>query len=391
MKGSLMRRFNNERGLTLIEMMIAMFVFGAVLAGALAFLRAQGRSFSLGSQRVMMIQNARFGLNELEKDLRTAGAGAPDIQPQLIYLGPSVVAFNANYLTNTPGDVFAVYYNPDAPDASIQALTQTQRLTIPTTSFSYPDTTYTVSGINSPAEMIAFWFSPDSTTPRTDDYILFRQVNNLTPEVVSRNILATAGVPFFQYYWQWTDPFGGGSTITAVPSASLPLMHSVKIHLSIADTGVVAKIDSVRAVRVSFTITNGLTGASERQRAYTRYIRLPNVGLAVKKTCGDAPILGTGVTVAWDAVAGGVDVQWNEATDEAGGEKDIERYVIWRKQSSDPAFGDAYLSIPAAGTATYTYTDRDVTSGTTYVYALAAEDCTPSLSTQAVSGAVTIP
>ncbi|HJQ64840.1 MAG TPA: prepilin-type N-terminal cleavage/methylation domain-containing protein, partial [Gemmatimonadales bacterium] len=117
-----LHRIRNERGLTLLEMMIALVVFSFVLAGALAFLRAQGRSFTLGSQRVAMLQNARFAFDELDKDLRTAGAGAPDIQPQLIYVAGSVVAFNANYLTNTPGDVFAVYYNPDAPNGSTDAV-----------------------------------------------------------------------------------------------------------------------------------------------------------------------------------------------------------------------------------------------------------------------------
>ena len=386
-----MRRFGNERGLTLIEMMIAMIVFGAVLAGALAFLRAQGRSFSLGSQRVLMIQNARFGLNELEKDLRTAGAGAPDIQPQLIYLDASIVAFNANYLTNTPGDPFAVYYNPDAPNNSIDALTKADRLTLPTTSFAYPDTTYSVSGVNSSAEMIVFYFVADSTTSRTDDYVLYRQVNNLAPELVSRNILQTTGLPFFQYFWQATDPFSGNSTVTPVPPASLPLKHTKAIHLSLADTGSFAKIDSVRAVRVNFTVTNGLTGSAERKRTFTRYIRLPNVGLANKKTCGDAPIFTSAVTATWNAGLGGVDVKWNASTDELGGEKDIERYVIWRKLDTDPDMGDAYLALPSAGTASYTYTDRDVVSGSKYQYAVAAEDCTPTLSSQVASALVTIP
>ena len=46
----------NERGLTLLEMLIALVVFSAVLAGALGFLRAQGRSFTLTTQRVAFRQ-----------------------------------------------------------------------------------------------------------------------------------------------------------------------------------------------------------------------------------------------------------------------------------------------------------------------------------------------
>jgi prepilin-type N-terminal cleavage/methylation domain-containing protein len=242
-----LHRIRDERGLTLLEMMIALVVFSFVLAGALAFLRAQGRSFSLGSQRVAMLQNARFAFDQLDKDLRTrtAGAGAPDIQPPLIYLAGSVIAFNANYLTNTPGDVFAVYYNPDAPNGSTDAVGLAQRFTIPLTSVLYPDTNYLEGVTNSASETITFYFVSDSATTRTDDYVLYRQINNLAPEVVSRNLMQTGATPFFQYYWQTV--VGGVASMSQVPNGALPWRHTVPIHLAQADTGLAARIDSVRA------------------------------------------------------------------------------------------------------------------------------------------------
>ncbi len=380
----------NERGLTLIEMLIALTVFSVVLAGALAFLRAQGRSFTLGSQRSAMLQNSRFAFDELEKDLRTAGAGAPDIQPAMIYAGASVVAFNANYATRTPGDVFAVYYDPDVPIGAADAARKADRFTIPTTAVAYPDTDYLQGGlINSPAETITFFFAPDSTTSRTDDYVLFRQVNNLAPEVVSRNIVQTGAVPFFQYYAQVI--VAGSPVIQQVPNGSLPLQHTVPIHLALADTGAAARIDSVRAVLVSFSVTNGLSGSSERRRPLSRYIRLPNVGLANKQTCGDPPILGTGISAVWNPATTGVDLTWNAAVDELSGERDVVRYVIWRKAISDSTWGDPFLSFPPAGQPTYLYTDRDVTSGSKYLYGLAAQDCTPSNSNLVASAEVDIP
>ncbi len=382
--------WRSERGLTLIEMLIALTVFSVVLAGALAFLRAQGRSFSLGSQRSTMLQNSRFAFDELEKDLRTAGAGTPDIQPAMIYAGTNVVAFNANYATRTPGDVFAVYYDPDAPVGAVDAARKADQFTIPTTSVTYPDTDYLQGGlINSPAETITFFFGPDSTTSRTDDYVLYRQVNNLAPEVVARNILQSGAVPFFQYYAQAV--VAGSPLIQQVPNGTLPLWHSVPIHLAISDTGVAARIDSIRAVLVSFTVTNGLSGSSERRRPLNRYIRLPNVGLANKQTCGDPPILGTGITAAWDAATGGVDLSWNAAVDELSGERDVVRYVIWRRSITDSSWGDPFLSFPPAGTPTYLYTDHDVTSGSKYLYGLAAQDCTPSNSNLVASAEVDIP
>jgi prepilin-type N-terminal cleavage/methylation domain-containing protein len=385
---TMLRRPTDERGLTLIEMLVALVVFSAVLAGALAFLRAQGRSFSLGSQRVAMLQNGRFAIDLLEKDLRTAGAGAPDIQPPLVYLGASVLAFNANYLTNTPGDVFAVYYNPDAVTGSTAAMTKAERITLPMTSFAYPDTSYVEAGINSNAETITFWFVTDSTTARVDDFVLYRQVNNLTPELVSRNLLQTPGVPFFRYHR--IAMVAGNPTLTQVVNATLPWQHTVPVHLALSDTGAVSRIDSVRAVQVSFTVTNGLTGTAERQRALSRFMRLPNVGLANKKTCGDEPQLGAALTATWNGVDG-VDLVWNAAIDEVGGEKDVQRYVIWRRLNTELAFGDPYLSIPPAGQPVYGYTDKDVVSASAYIYGLAAQDCTPLTSTRVESFQVNIP
>lgn len=381
-----------ERGMTLVEMLLSLLVFSFVMAGALAMLQSQSRSFSLGSERVAMYQNTRFAVNEMEKDMRTAGAGAPDVQPQLIYAGPSVVAFNANYWTNTSGDVQAVYYNPDAPDSAVQALRKAQKITIPQTSFGYPDTNYNDGPVNSSAETIIFFFALDTMTVRGDDYVLYRQVNNLPPELVGRNILQTPGLPFLQYYKLSTPLGGGAASLALVPGGSLPLTHSVKIHLALNDTGPAARIDSLRAVRVNFTSTNGRVGSAERLRTLSRLIRLPNAGLVNKKTCGDPPLLGT-VPVATpgyaaDGITPIVTLTWNAATDENSGEKDVERYVLWRRLSADPDWGDPYVTIPA-GTAPYSYTDAGVAPATAYVYALAAQDCTPTMSNQAATPIVT--
>jgi prepilin-type N-terminal cleavage/methylation domain-containing protein len=382
-----------ERGMTLVEMMLALLVFSFVMAGALAFLRSQSRSFTLGSERVMMYQNNRFALNELEKDLRTAGAGTVDQQPQLIYVGTGVVAFNANYWTNTAGDVFAVYYNPDAPDSAVQALKQNQKFTLPQTSFGYPDTSYNDGTANSSAETIIFYFALDTSTTRVDDYALFRQVNNLPAELVSRNILATPGLPFFQYYFLSTPVGGGTPSLSVVPTGQLPWMHVNKIHLSPTDTARTdggAKIDSLRAMRMNFTSTNGRTGSAERLRAVSRLVRLPNAGLANKKSCGDEPKLGV-APVATAVVIGGnpaVQITWGAAIDETTGEKDVERYVLYRRVSNNPDWADPYVEIPS-GAAPYQYTDFNIVAGTSYYYGLTAQDCTPTQSSMASSAIVT--
>ena len=70
-----------ERGMTLLEMLIAMVVFSIVLGGALSVFRSQSRGFAKGSDRMTVLQNVRFATGMLETDLRTAGSGVPDIQP----------------------------------------------------------------------------------------------------------------------------------------------------------------------------------------------------------------------------------------------------------------------------------------------------------------------
>jgi prepilin-type N-terminal cleavage/methylation domain-containing protein len=383
-----------QAGMTLIEMMIALTVFSLVIAGAFGFLRAQGKGFTQGSERAGSLQNALYTANSLELDLRTLGSDVPDGQPFIIYAGGSVLAYNADYTTNVANDPYAVYYDPDAPDNVVNALDKAHRITIPTTGVSYPDTSYKVGGVaglNSPAETIVYFFIPDSTTSRTDDYILYRQVNQEAPELVARNLLHTGSLAFFRYFRR-KSPIDAPAYVDTVPTAQLPMRHSVAWHGAPADSGASGRVDSLRGVVLTLTVTNGKSGPDERKLSLSRTIRFPNAGLAVRKTCGDAPYLGVGLAAVPTLVDGNPAVQltWNPATDEAGGEKDVERYVIWRRVVGDPDWGTPYLSMPA-GQVAYIYQDVDVTSGTSYQYALAAQDCTPLTSALAQSAAVLVP
>src|SRR5579884_3790346 len=229
--------------------------------------------------------------------------------------------------------------------------------------------------------------------PRRDDHLLLEQVNDQPAELVARNIVGSPTTVFFQYY-RVTQRAGGVLSLDSIPAASLPLRHVVPIHLAPQDTGAAAVIDSIRAVRITLTVTNGLTGVEERRRTLTRMVNLPNVGIANKKTCGSPPILGTALGASAIVQADGtpaVQLTWNPAVDETAGEKDVVRYVLWRRVGSATDWGTPYLSIPA-GSASYVYTDAAVTSGQTYQYLLAAQDCTPSLSTtSSASGVVSVP
>ena len=386
------RRLATRRGMTLIEMIVALTIFSFIMAGALSMLRSESKRFQLGGERAAMYQNGRFAMNEMEKDLRTSGAGAPDIQPQMVYISDSAIVFNANYWTNTPGDVEAVYYVATAPDSAVAAMRTTGKITIPYTAIQYPDTNYLVGGVNSSAETISFWFRRDSSTTRTDDFILWRRINNLPPEVVSTNLLRTSGEPFFRYFRLRAT--ATAQSLDTVPRASLPWRHTRPIHLAANDTGTAARIDSIRAVRVSFTVTNGRSGSDEQLRSISRLIRLPNVGIANTKTCGDAPIFSATINILADVDPADsvryVRLSFLPSVDENSGERDVERYVIFRRFGSATDWGDPFVTIPGGDTL-YIYNDRTVIKDSTYRFAVAAQDCTPSLSSLRQTSTVTIP
>jgi hypothetical protein len=218
-----------------------------------------------------------------------------------------------------------------------------------------------------------------------DDYVLWRQVNDQTPEMVARQLLKPVRGPFFKFY-RHVNPVSGAAYMDSVPKAWLPMRHTSPIHGSVTDAGVIARVDSVRAIDVAFQTTDQLPAPYTRVYSLSRTIALPNAGKEIKKTCGDEPLLQTSVNFAVKDTADAFGtpsaiVRWNASVDEASGEKDVLRYVLWR--STTPfggSVGDPFLSL-AAGSTSYEYRDTSVQPATQYYWALAAQDCTPSLST----------
>lgn len=392
-RGDVPRDAGGEEGFSLVELMISLLVLSLVATSALGLFRTQGEGFRRGADQFTVVQNARFAVNALEKDLPTAGSHVVDGQPHLVYADSTTVAFNADFASNDVNDVWAVYREPGAPAEAVTSLPGSRQIQIPGTSFDYPDTTYTEKGTNSPAETLVFFFTPDSTTGRPDDFALFRQTNDREPELVARNLLRPDEGPFLEYVRIFDPPASPAWTDT-VPRTEYPLRHTAPVHLSPGDTGAGAVIDSVRAVRVRVVATNGAGGTGERTQGVSRLVRLPNAGVTSRRTCGDEPLLGVGLGATGQLTAGGdpsVELSWSQATDEAGGEEDVTRYVLYRRVAgASSGWGDPLLSIPS-GNASYTYTDTQVTGGETYDYALQAQDCTPSLSSRAVATGVTVP
>lgn len=381
----------SRSGMTLVELLVALTVFGIVISTTVAFMASQNTAFQESIRRLVAIRNLRYAATTLAQDLETLGTNVPDAQPTLFYGDGDVLAFSADYATNIADDPFAVFYDPDAPAGEVRA--PTGGFAIPNSSVSFPDTLYeSVPGVPSPAEVILFYMTPDTNTARTDDFRLMRRVNTAPPATVARNLLRDGTAPFFSYE-RLADDGTGAKALMPVPDSLVPIHHSAVIHLSPADTGRSALADSIRAVRVRLRAIRGPLGSEDDAVSLDRLIPLPNAGFGMLATCGSAPLLGTGLGVVAGTLGSGepvVNLTWSPAVDEAGGEADVVRYVIWRREAGTPGWGDPFRAIPA-GAPSYSYQDAAVTPGTAYQYALAAQDCTPTLSSLATSPVVVVP
>jgi prepilin-type N-terminal cleavage/methylation domain-containing protein len=383
-------RRQGESGFTLIELTLVTLLFGIIVAGALSFMTSQQEAFSRGTGQLVSLQNLRYAYQLIEIDLSTLGSNVPAGQPSLVYGGDSVVAFSADHTSNRANDASAVYINTDFPSGWVVA--PSAKISIPGAGKNWPDTIYKAGPVRSPAEFIMLYFEQDGTTARTDDYLLLRKVNQKDPEVVARHLLKLDDRPFFRYYQEKTFT-SAAARLDSIPDSSIPLFHTAVIHGSLADTTSSALTDSVRAIRINFRSTNGRPGVEERLSDVSRIIPLPNAGLGLLRTCGDAPIQ-TETLNATATLLGGVPsvaLSWSPVVDEGAGENDVIRYVIFKRDVPNTGdWGEPFLSIPA-GAASYTYTDSAVESGKAYEYAFAAQDCTPTLSSLSSKVGVLVP
>ena len=372
-----MVRRRKAAGFALIEMMIALVVLGVVMASALTVMRSQSRNFRKGGQSMELTQNLRYAMSTVDRVLRTLGAGVAPNQPMLVYAANDVVVFNANFASDI-SDGNAVYINPDLPAGAIDGLTNSPKITIPGTAIQYPDSNYFWGPATpSRAETILLFFRPDSTTAVGNDYVLLMQVNRQPAELISRNIKAYPGRPFFQY---WYD----SSTTTGVlfsrqlAAGRIPVRHTAALHGSTTDVGASALADSIRMIRINYVVTNGVTTADSGSRTIATMIGVRNNGLVQIKTCGDVPVFTSALTAIPNLVGQppAVRLLWTPSPDETTGETDVSQYNIYYRRQAVATWEPWYTV--AAGQATY-----DVTSGnglvkdSIYFFAVAAQDCTP--------------
>lgn len=371
-------------GFSLIELLLVVTMLVGIVGATFALFRSQSVSFRQNTRRFDLVQNARASLELSERIIRTMGAGVTGQQPMLVYGSNDVLALNTDYVERDTVDMrWAAYWNPDVPLAESVVWQAASAATIPNSSpsYTYPAVTYTLAnGTPSPAETYILYFAPDDATPRADDHVLWQRVNAGAPEVVARNILPAAdGSPFFQYLLHRVLPTG--DTLITAAGALLPLIRRPLVSgISSTDSANYVRPDSVRAVRMNYRVTNGLTGAEERTRSISTVIETPNNGVELPTVCGRAP-LAPGALAAVETGPGEVHLTWSSSPDQEGGEVDVRQYVIWRKLASAPAWAEPLLVVRVEpGQVVYDTNVLDNLPGTEYAFGIAAQDCTPNFS-----------
>ncbi|HKN66431.1 MAG TPA: prepilin-type N-terminal cleavage/methylation domain-containing protein, partial [Gemmatimonadaceae bacterium] len=382
--------FFRREGVTLIEMMIAIVLFVLVFGLAVPFFRYQARSVSASAGRLDALQNARYAQNAIDRDLRISGIGIVQAQPMIVQADGFAITFNADLATKDINDPLSIYYDADIDSSGTDAMLNSSKVTLPNSAVQYPDSNYMNGGVSSPAETISYWLTKDSTSGRPDQYILFRRVNTLPQKVVAKGIIVPAGTNFFQY--MRPNALGGLDSIRA---ANLPLFHSAPIHGSPADTGASALTDSIRVIRMTVTGLYNDPDKGAIMKTVVSSTKLLNAGMSRSSVCGDKPIAVTTATAAVTANSGfplfqptTVTISWNSSLDQDAGEKDVERYMIFKKLTSSADWGNPIADIAASQT-NYTVDDNSLTSGT-WKYGVVAQDCSPANSSVTSTGAINV-
>lgn len=379
-------RHAQRAGFTSIEMLVAMLVSLILLGIAAPLYRAQMGAIKVTSGRAEAARGATFGSDAINQDLRNAGVGAFDGQPVLVRGASDALSFNADMVTTREDDPIAVFNDPSADSASVAALRSNAQITLPNSSQAYPAVSYA-----SNAETISYYITTDtavSPISGTQLGVLYRRVNALSPQVVSRNIVLYSSDPVFRYYKRTS-----AGVLSEVSGASLPLYHTASRHGIPSDTGAVSLIDSIAVVRVKLVTVFRNPRGGYSVDTLQRNVRIANQGLLQRAQCGESPLAPGTPSSVIQMVAGlpAVQLTWSASGDELSGERDVEMYAVYRRLLGAVAWGEPLANVPGTGDATLQFLDNNVATGNTYQYAITALDCTPAPSTITPLTAILVP
>ncbi|MEZ4587397.1 MAG: prepilin-type N-terminal cleavage/methylation domain-containing protein [Gemmatimonadales bacterium] len=382
-------------GFSLVELLVTLVVLSMIMGTTVVFFQSQNKSFRNSSERMDLLTNARYSVSQVERVLRTLGAGVTGQQPMLVYGANDVVAFNTDFIENDTTDYrWAVNFNPSVSARDAEVWDAANAQLIPNSSYTYPAVTYTQgNGARSLAETKIFWFAADTGTARTDDYILYERTNESAGEIVARNILAYPGRPFFEFFLA-RRLNTGQDTLVIASGGLLPLKRQwPQVGDTPTDTANKVRPDSVRAIRINLRVTNGWTGSDQRTRDFSQLIQVPNNGLPSPNVCGRSPFPATNFLATPDSVVGSgiINLTWTRSADHGNGEYDVRQYILWQRDDTATVWRDPLMLVKADTTTLYNIPIGGNASGASYDFAIAAQDCTPSTSTQSVVNSVVAP
>jgi hypothetical protein len=341
---------------------------------------------SASAGRLDALQNARYAQSAIDRDLRISGIGIVQAQPMIVQADGFAVTFNADLATKDINDPMSIYYDVDMDSSGTDAMNKANKIFLPNSNKQYPDSNYMNGVIASPAETIQYWLVKDSSATRTDQYILYRRVNNLPQRLVAKGIIVPAGTNFFQYM----KPSNTGG-LDSIRASQLPIFHSAPIHGSPADTGTSALTDSIRVVRMTVTGLYNDPDKGPIMKTVVSSTKLLNAGMSRSTVCGDLPIAVTGV-LAVPYVTGShtskVTIYWTKSLDQDAGEKDVGRYMVFKKSSLSSDWGSPIADV-AASQNTYSLDDTTLPLGL-WQYGIIAQDCSPANSTVTPTGYVNV-
>jgi hypothetical protein len=205
---------------------------------------------------------------------------------------------------------------------------------------------------------------------------------------VAKGIVVPYGTNFFQY--MRPNNLGG---LDSIKAASLPLFHSAPIHGSPADTGTSALTDSIRVIRMTVTGLYNDPDKGAIMKTVVSSTKLLNAGMSRSTVCGDKPIAVTNATVnitgatfnpAFNPTK--VRISWNASLDQDNGEKDVERYLIFKKLAASADWGSPIADL-AAAQPNYTLDDTSLSPGD-WVWGVVAQDCSPANSAATSTGTI---
>ncbi|MGH7621919.1 MAG: hypothetical protein ACRENC_14615, partial [Gemmatimonadaceae bacterium] len=183
-------------------------------------------------------------------------------------------------------------------------------------------------------------------------------------------------------------------TLDSIKTSQLPLFHTAAIHSSPADTGNSAITDSIRVVRMTVTGLYNDPDKGPIMKTVVSATKLLNAGMVQSTVCGDVPLAVTTATATLvnapvaPFLPVSVHLAWNSSLDQDNGEKDVQRYLVYKKLSASGDWGSPIADL-AASQVNYTLDDTSLSNGT-WVYGIVAQDCSPTNSSITSTGAINV-